>query len=136
MDNYFKECPAKMSDGRFLTDYRTATRREEQNKYVNGITRDDDFRLFQQLNANKIMEMTQDFNRQMNTCRPNSCIHNYPTRMFPGWFRQEIEKYNSQAKGAVYPCEKLENYNINNTQNVWSKRTNQQLPCERLPKMN
>jgi hypothetical protein len=32
MDNYYFNCPAKMDDGHFLTDYRTASTREEETK--------------------------------------------------------------------------------------------------------
>ena len=34
MDNFFKTCPPKMSDGRHMTDYRPHTHLEEQIKYI------------------------------------------------------------------------------------------------------
>ena len=56
MDNYYRNCPAKMDDGRFITNYKSSTCNNEYIKYVNGIVRDDDYRLFLQLNADKIMD--------------------------------------------------------------------------------
>ena len=69
MDNYWKKdcsemnggktcknvCPAKMDDGRYLQDFRSATRRDQYNKYINGIVRDDDYRLYLQQNGELIM---------------------------------------------------------------------------------
>ena len=68
MDNFFKNCPPKMNDSRHLTDYRTATRREEYIKYVNNVVRNDDHRLFLQQNADRFMN--DEWNRDV----PNGII--------------------------------------------------------------
>lgn len=80
MDNYFKNCPAMMEDGQFLTDYQTATRRNEYIKYLNGIYRDDQYRLFLQQNANTFMNNEWEWNKTNNRCFVNPCVHQYPTR--------------------------------------------------------
>lgn len=53
MDNIFKSCPPKMEDGRFLTDYRTDSARNQYIKSINGLVRDDDYRIFLQQNTEK-----------------------------------------------------------------------------------
>jgi hypothetical protein len=94
MDNFFKTCPAMMSDGRLFTDYRTATRREQYNKYVNGIVRDDEYRMFMQTNASPIMDTTWNYNKEHNSCFVNKCVHTYPTRVPPAAFPEELQTYN------------------------------------------
>ena len=61
MDNFYQNCPAKMDDGRFTTNYRSDSCINEQIKYVNGITRDDDYRLFLQV-VNKLLHSRNDWN--------------------------------------------------------------------------
>lgn len=95
MDNYYHTCPPKMSDGRHITDYKESTLADEQIKYVNGIIRDDEYRLFLQNNASQIMEKEWDYLRTNNSCWLNECVHTYPTNMYPGWFYEENSKYNS-----------------------------------------
>jgi len=94
MDNYYQKCPPMMSDGRLFTDFRTATRREETNKYINNIVRDDEYRLFLEQNAEVIMDNIWDYNKKTKNCWQNECIHNYPTRAFPPWFVDERKAYN------------------------------------------
>ena len=94
MDNFFKTCPAKMSDGRHLTDYRPHTLLEEQIKYINGITRDDEERIFLQQNAERIIEREWDYLRKTRSCWVNECVHKYPIKMYPPWFAQEMHDYN------------------------------------------
>ena len=95
MDNFHKGCPAKMSDGRYLTDYRTSTRREEYVKYVNNIIRDDDYRLFLQQNAEQIMDNEWKYDKKYRACWVNECVHNYPSRVFPPWFVEERTNYDT-----------------------------------------
>ena len=95
MDNFWKGCPAKMSDGRLLTDYRTAVRREEYVKFINNIIRDDEYRLFLQGNAESIADNEWNYYRKNRSCWVNECVHNYPTRVYPPWFAEEREKYDS-----------------------------------------
>jgi hypothetical protein len=113
MDNFFKGCPAKMSDGRLFTDYRTATRREEYVKYINDIVRDDDYRMFLQKNTDKITENEWEYLKKNKRCFVNNCVHNYPTRVVPPMFVEERNNYNQAAmKKATFKCQNLEDYRL------------------------
>jgi len=96
MDNYFQNCPPMMEDqGRHLGDYKSATRRNEYIKYINDIWRDDQYRLFLQLNGKEILDREWEYNKKRNSCWVNDCVHNYPTRANPRHFNQEREVYDS-----------------------------------------
>lgn len=82
MDNYFKNCPPMMEDqGRHLGDFKTATRRNEYIKYINDVWRDDQYRLFLQLNGQRILDREWNYHRQNNSCFVNNCVHNFPLRV-------------------------------------------------------
>ena len=93
-DNYFHHCPAK-TIGRDLGDYKTATRRNEYIKYVNGLVRDDQFRLFLQKNGNPILDREWKFYRKTQSCSPVNCVHNYPSRVGLRHMGQEMMAYDS-----------------------------------------
>lgn len=96
MDNYYQNCPPKMEDqGRHLSDFRTSTRRDEYIKYINDITRDDQYRLFLQLNGKRIMDNEWHYNKQFNRCWDNDCVHKYPLRTSNMQFAEEMNIYNS-----------------------------------------
>ncbi len=96
MDNYFQSCPPMMEDqGRHLGDFKTATRRNEYIKYVNDVHRDDQYRLFLQLNGGEILDNMWNYQRKYNSCWVNDCIHHYPTRSNTRHFVQEREAYDS-----------------------------------------
>jgi hypothetical protein len=116
MDNFFKNCPPKMEDGRHLTDYRTATRREEYIKYVNNVVRNDDYRLLLQQNASKFMDAEWEYTKQTSSCWTNDCIHNYPTRVYPPWFVEERLRHDSLQdpnKKHIYRCAEKNDYRLN-----------------------
>lgn len=120
MDNFYKTCPPVMDDGRLFTDYRTAVRREETNKYINGIIRDDEMRMFYQDNAETIMDNIWQYNKKTNSCWVNECVHNYPTRVFPPWFVTERKAYNETHKPVasrkvVYKCPAMNDYRLSVT---------------------
>ncbi len=119
MDNYWKNCPPKMDDGRFTTNYKTDTCINEYIKYVNGITRDDDYRLFLQLNATKMMDSEWIYFRQNDSCWNNACVHNYPLRMDPRNFSQERQNANLLFKTDSLPtdlkCPKYTDYRMTET---------------------
>lgn len=94
MDNYYRNCPPRMDDGRFTTNYKTSSCYNEYIKYVNGITRDDDYRLFLQTNADKLMDAEWLYLRKNYSCWNNACVHNYPLRMDPRLFAQEMQNAN------------------------------------------
>ncbi len=125
MDNYWKGCPPRMDDGRFLQDFRTADRREQYIKHINGIVRDDDQRLFYQQNAEQIMDREWKALRNTQSCFTNSCIHNYPTRTSPGSNYEELQLYNAVRKNKLtsdnksFPhCKKMGDYRLTHTSNV------------------
>jgi hypothetical protein len=118
MDNFFQNCPPKMDDqGRQLTDFQTSTRKNEYIKYINNIYRDDQYRLFLQLNAKEIMDRDWAYNRQHNSCWDNACIHKYPLRVVPRQMWQERQAYDSifnpnthQQLAPLRQCEKFKDY--------------------------
>ena len=83
MDNVYKNCPALMSDARFLTDYKSSTRRNEYIKYVNDIHRDDDLRVFLQKNGKNIADNVWNYHKKNNYCNVNGCVHARPSRNVP-----------------------------------------------------
>ncbi|AYV78875.1 MAG: hypothetical protein Edafosvirus42_4 [Edafosvirus sp.] len=114
MDNFFKECPAMMSDGRIFTDWRSHTRRDEYIKYKNGIIRDDVYRLFLQENASKFMDNEWNFNKKQ-TCWVNECVFKSPTRTYPGFFAIERKAYDSlfdPNRKVQYPCNQYPDYRM------------------------
>lgn len=116
MDNFYPTCPPKMSDGRHFTDYKPATHLNEQIKYINGITRDDEYRLFLQGNAKTIIDREWDILKRTRSCWINECVHRYPTRMYPPWFAEELHNYNQLANPAHTPkfmCQKYDDYRLN-----------------------
>jgi hypothetical protein len=96
MDNFFKTCPPMMEDqGRHLGDFKSSTRRNEYIKYINGIWRDDQYRLFLQTNGREILDREWNYQRQNNSCWVNDCVHNYPLRQTNAEFVQERLAYDS-----------------------------------------
>jgi hypothetical protein len=106
-----------MSDGRHMTDYRPHTHVEEQIKYINGITRDDEARLFLQGNAEKIMNNEWNYLRQNKSCWVNECVHKYPLYMYPPWFTQELQDYNTLAvpNHKPFECKNYVDYRLTET---------------------
>ena len=77
MDNYFKDCPPKMDDGRYLTDFRPTSIREQFIKSINGIVRDDEYRNFLQKNGESIIDREWSALRKTQSCHTNqSCTTN------------------------------------------------------------
>ena len=120
MDNYFQSCPPMMGGGRHLRDFKTATRRNEYIKYINDIWRDDQYRLFLQLNGKQIMDREWNFHKATNSCWVNECAHNYPTRVNNRLMWQEREIYDSQYNpctneklAKMRQCPKFQDYRLN-----------------------
>jgi hypothetical protein len=119
MDNYYKNCPPRMDDGRFTTNYKSASSINEYIKYMNGITRDDDYRLFLQINANKLMDSEWLYLRENDSCWNNACVHQYPLRMDPRLFSQERENANmlfqQKELPTTFKCMDLVDYRMSET---------------------
>ena len=118
MDSYYANCPAR-SYARDLTNYKTDSMVNEYIKYENGITRDDDYRLFLQTNGDKIMDSEWLYLRQNFSCFDNACVHNYPLRMNPKLFTEEREKANSlftnKILGNNLKCQQFADYRMTKT---------------------
>jgi len=119
MDNYFQSCPPMM-DGRHLGDYKSETRRNEYIKYVNDIWRDDQYRLFLQLNGKEMADREFAYNKHYNSCWVNDCVHIYPTRQSPQHFAQERQAYDSifnantnKEMAPLRKCFKYRDYRLN-----------------------
>lgn len=112
VDNYFKSCPPVMSDGRIFTDYRTSVRTNEYIKHINGIERDDEYRIFLQTNAQRIMDEQWKYLRENKSCWINECVHNYPTRMYPPLFNEERKATNAALNnlGTMNSCQRFNDY--------------------------
>lgn len=100
MDNYFRGCPANVGN-RNLSDYKTTTRREEYIKYINGIVRDDEYRLFLQQNGKEFMDREFNWYKQTQSCYVNNCVHNYPTRQSPLDLATEKRLYDSRLQSNI-----------------------------------
>ncbi len=120
MDNYYKNCPPKMDDARFTTNYKSDSSINEYIKYMNGITRDDDYRLFLQINAEKLMDSEWLYLRKHDSCWNNACVHKYPLRMDPRLFQQERENSNMLFQRKELPenlkCTKYSDSRMSETQ--------------------
>jgi hypothetical protein len=98
MDNIYQKCPAVMADGgRHFTDYKTPTQRNEYIRHINGIKRDDEYRMFLQKNGLRMLNNIWNFHKTTQECKVNPCIHTYPTRMNPENFAKERKAYDALA---------------------------------------
>jgi len=107
MDNCYKECPAKMADARFLTDYRLASTREQYNKMINGygFLGENEYRMFLQQNAVNIMDREWDY-MYGPSCKPTCCVHTNNTRTTSGDNFKELETYDAVQQNKLKPSEK------------------------------
>lgn len=106
MDNVYKNCPPKMGDTRWMTDYRSANTREQHNKYKNGIVDDDEYRMFLQNNGSTLMDNTWQ-HLKGKTCKPSTCVHaQFPTRLSPGQFYEQINLHDNVKTGKILPDNK------------------------------
>lgn len=122
MDNFYPECPAKMDDARFLTDYRTSNTREQYIKSINGFVNTDQYRTFLQENAEQIMDREWDQLTLHNSCKSTTCIYMAPLRAPLGSSNAEMQLYNLVQSGKIkqgdknYPnCPKYNDYRMTDT---------------------
>jgi hypothetical protein len=97
MDNYFLDCPAIMSDGRLLTDYRASPVREKLFRRYNMLNTDYDVRTFITDNGEKLINSEWESIKQSKMCNPRErCIHtNELTRVSTERNNEEILMYNN-----------------------------------------
>lgn len=106
MDNYYNECPAKMSDARFLTDYRSSNTREQYIKSINGLTNTDEYRVFLQSNGEQIMDKEWEAITDKNSCKATTCVHSLPSRPPLGASYEELKLYNMVQKKQIQQGDK------------------------------
>lgn len=106
MDNFYNECPAKMSDARFLTDYRSSNTRELYIRSINGISKTSDSRAFLTDNAEKIMDAEWQYLTMGNSCSTTTCVHTLPLRPALGSSNKELQLYNAVQTGSLKPGDK------------------------------
>ncbi len=133
MDNFFKNCPAVMSDGRQFTDYKTDTRRNEYIKYINNVIRDDDYRVFLQKNGENILDNEWQYNKKQMSCHENECIHKYPTRTLPQYFPKERQAFDDlfapNRPHQNHTCENYKDYRLSTTYDNDNTTTFQPSQC-------
>ena len=113
-DNFFKNCPAVMDYASF-TDYRTAHRREQYIRQINGVTNDYDYKNLLQNNGIKIMQADWALNKVNYGCNSNECIHVSPTSPPPGDFNVEMARYNQvrvMANREIAKCAPVGDYRM------------------------
>jgi len=115
MDNYFNQCPPRLSDGRHLCDYRSSTVREQQNKALLGVPRDDDYRLALQRNGATIRNATWDALKKNESCHTYLCFHNAPQTRVPNQYNiGEMHDYNAvrtnKMSGQPFVCQNMPDY--------------------------
>ena len=125
MDNYFKDCPPKMDDGRYLTDFRPTSIREQFIKSINGIVRDDEYRNFLQKNGESIIDREWSALRKTQSCHTNECVHIYQTRTTTVANLEEMRIYDALRTGQLtrsdphYPyCTAKPDYRLTHTKDV------------------
>ena len=118
MDNYYQNCPPK-SYSRGLSNYRSPVVNNELIKHKYGIIRDDDYRLFLQQNAEKLMDSEWIYLKNTQSCWNNACVHDFSTRQNPATFVAERKQANLLFQTPVLPpsvkCFTYSDYRSNNT---------------------
>ena len=118
MDNFIEKCPAKMSDGRFLTDYRSSHTRELYNMSKLKINNASDYRLLLEKDANKIMDKEWCNLIDNNSCKSDVCFHQYKTSPEPFELNEELVIYNKVKTGKMKKgpvCNKYTDYRLTMT---------------------
>lgn len=96
-DNFYFNCPAKSGPGfRELTNYAPNTTLNEYIAAQNQLSRDDEYRLYLQNNAEGIEYKEWDILRKKYSCFPNECIFdNNMSLVHPNTFKIEMDRWNS-----------------------------------------
>jgi len=111
-NNYYSNCPALMSDGRFLSDYRTSNAREFENMYHNGMNDSNTQRRMYQMNADQIMDSEFGFYQGL-SCHNYGCFHDYPLRTTPLDQYKETLVYNTLEPLGLQPkCKPQRDYRL------------------------
>lgn len=79
-DNFWRGCPAKMSDGRLFTDHRPRGRVEHDMQTALGIPPQNDFRLYLQMNGERLRSNGQRHLRNYAGCHGVQGVSGIPHR--------------------------------------------------------
>ena len=124
MDNYFKECPPMMDDGRLFTDYRSSQVREEVYRFKNSIMSENESRMLRTSNAETIMDTEWKNLRDKKSCfTQKRCFHKHPTTLVSSAYNNaEILSYNGflPAPACDIDCQ---DYRLTRTRGSTQKRS-------------
>jgi len=109
--------------GRTLSNFKTSNTYNEEMRFLNGIYRDDEYRLFLQTYGAQISK--QEFLNykasNLNTCMPTDCVHVYPTSPLSIDFINERLAYDSifnpktnEKYKFLRKCKIYKDYTLNN----------------------
>lgn len=95
-DNFYNNCPPKMNYfDRMIGSYEPNTALNQKIAYSNGISRDDDYRTFLQMNGAELADQEWAYLRQNNSCFPNECVFtNKRSLVHPSYFEGEMKRNN------------------------------------------
>ena len=127
MDNYFLDCPALMSDGRLLTDYRASQIREKLFRRNNQLYTDSNVRTFITNNGEQLINAEWDSIKQNKMCNPQKrCIHtNETTKVSTEKNNEEILMYNNIKSNTNICPTNEKDYRLVSTKNyVYGQKRN------------
>jgi hypothetical protein len=98
MDNFYHQCPPMMNDGRFLTDFRSSTIREELFKYKFCAATENEARTLRMDHGEKLLDDEWKHIKQTKYCYPRKQhFHLNPsTRVSSQYNNMEIRAYNGE----------------------------------------
>ena len=82
-NNKYFECPARMADARFCTDYRPNSYTNSAIKISNNLNNSHEYRLFLQRNADKLFQLNNNLFFKQNGC--GACVKPYNEGTIPSY---------------------------------------------------
>ena len=73
-NNKYFDCPALMSDGRIMTDYRSSTTLNDMIRLNNKVHSSNDYRQFLVNNAEDIMNVNENYITEKNACKSGKLV--------------------------------------------------------------
>lgn len=141
MDNFFKECPPMMDDGRLFTDYRSSQVREEVYRFKNNVMSANEARMLRTKNAENIMDSEWDNLRKNHSCfTRKKCFHLQPrTAVSTVYNNAEILAYNGMLPASSCDTD-CQDYRLTKTSGSIQKKpgcsniqTGSSYPSNRVP---
>jgi len=133
-DNYYKDCPARMSDGRNFTDYRSSCNINNLIRVNNSITNSFEYRMFLSRNSDNIREINELYAEKKNACpgyNESLVPEQSVLRCTPEECHVEIVNPNGVGQGRDFGvgegCDTLAN--VSNLRNRVYRRTSEEQNC-------